>query len=126
MNAAVQKSTILVVEDTLSEMELISHYLNEGGFSVANAISAKDALARIKEHLPDLILTDIVMPDMSGFELCRSLKREPDTAQIPVVFCSSKDQEIDRLWAMKQGGAAYIQKPFSREDLLRVVKSILS
>ncbi len=126
MNTAVQKSTILVVEDTLSEMELISHYLHEGGFSVSNAISAKDALVRIQESLPDLILTDIVMPDMSGFELCRSLKRNAETSKIPIVFCSSKDQEIDRLWAMKQGGAAYIQKPFSREDLLRVVTSILS
>lgn len=126
MNTAVKKSTILVVEDTLSEMELISHYLNEGGFSVSNAISAKDALASIQERLPDLILTDIVMPDMSGFELCRSLKRNPETSKIPIVFCSSKDQEIDRVWAIKQGGAAYIQKPFSREKLLDVVSSILS
>ena len=126
MNAAVQKFSILVVEDTLSEMELISHYLHGGGFSVSNAISAKDALARIQESLPDLILTDIVMPDMSGFELCRSLKRNAETSKIPVVFCSSKDQEIDRLWAMKQGGAAYVKKPFTREELLRVVNSILS
>lgn len=125
MNTMVQKTTILVVEDTLSEMELISHYLREGGFAVANAISAKDALGRIQDNLPDLIMTDIVMPDMSGFELCRSLKRNVETAKIPVIFCSSKDQEIDRLWAMKQGGAAYIKKPFSKEELLQIVQSII-
>ena len=126
MNTIVKKSTVLVVEDTLSEMELISHYLREGGFSVFNAVSAKDALSRIQESMPDLIVTDIVMPDMSGFELCRSLKRNPETAAIPIVVCSSKDQEIDRLWAMKQGAAAYVTKPFTRQQLLEVVKSILS
>jgi two-component system, chemotaxis family, response regulator PixH len=62
---------------------------------------------------------------MSGFELCRSLKRNTKTAKIPVIFCSSKDQEIDRLWAMKQGGAAYIKKPFSKEELLQIVQSII-
>lgn len=125
MNTIVKKSTVLVVEDTLSEMELISHYLREGGFSVFSAVSAKDALSRIQESMPDLIVTDIVMPDMSGFELCRSLKRNPATATVPIVVCSSKDQEIDRLWAMKQGAAAYVTKPFTRQELLEVVQSIL-
>lgn len=126
MDTMVQKSTVLVVEDTLSEMELISHYLRESGFSVANAVSAKDALQRIQEGLPDLIITDIVMPDMSGFELCRNLKRNASTAAIPIVVCSSKDQEIDRLWAVKQGATAYITKPFTRDELVQVVQSILT
>ncbi len=126
MNTVVKKSTVLVVEDTLSEMELISHYLRESGFSVFNAVSAKDALNRINENLPDLIVTDIVMPDMSGFELCRSLKRDPKTATIPIVVCSSKSEAIDRLWAMKQGAAAYVTKPFTRDELVQVIQSILS
>jgi len=61
------------------------------------------------------------MPGMSGFELCRSLKNNPVTASVPIVICSSKDQEIDRLWGMKQGAAAYLTKPFSREQLIRTV-----
>lgn len=116
---------ILVVEDTPSEMELISHYLRESGYLVLNAINAKDALSRISEFMPDLIITDVVMPGMSGFELCRNLKRNEETANIPVIVCSSKNQEIDRLWAMRQGARFYITKPFGKEELLSAVQSIL-
>ena len=65
------------------------------------------------------------MPGMSGFELCRSLKRAPETENVPVVICSSKDQAIDRLWGMRQGADAYLTKPFEREELLKVIKSVL-
>lgn len=65
------------------------------------------------------------MPEMSGFELCRSLRRNPITAKVPIVVCSSKNQEIDRLWAMRQGADAYITKPYTREHLLRTIKSVV-
>ncbi|MEM9218905.1 MAG: response regulator [Cyanobacteria bacterium P01_F01_bin.150] len=116
--------TILIVEDSPSEMELMSHYLREGGFLVLNATGAKQALAVALEQKPNVILTDIVMPGMSGFELCRSLKKNPITQKIPIIICTSKNQEIDRLWGMKQGADAYITKPFSREQLIQSVKSI--
>ncbi len=125
MNTTVKKITILVVEDTLSEMELISHYLREGGFAVVNAMCARQAMAMLISNKPDLIITDVVMPEMSGFELCRNLKKDINTAKIPVVICSSKNQEIDKLWAMKQGASAYLIKPFTREDLLRSIQSVL-
>ncbi|GAB4144191.1 MAG: response regulator [Cyanobacteria bacterium J069] len=118
--------TILVVEDTPSEMKLISYYLQESGYSVINAISAKEALERILEKKPDIIITDVVMPEMSGFELCRNLKKHPETEKLPVIICTSKNQEIDRLWAMRQGANAYITKPFTREELLKVVQSIMT
>lgn len=117
-------STILVVEDTLSELELMSHYLREGGYTVINAIGAKEALNKISEQKPDVIITDVVMPGMSGFELCRRLKSHPLTEKVPIVICSSKDQEIDRLWGMKQGADAYLTKPFTREQILRAIKSV--
>jgi two-component system, chemotaxis family, response regulator PixH len=66
----------------------------------------------------------VVMPGMSGFELCRSLRKNPETASIPVIFCTSKNQDIDRLWGMKQGANAYITKPFTREDLIQTVASL--
>lgn len=116
--------TILVVEDTPSEMELMSHYLRESGYSVISAVTAKEALAKAVELRPDVIITDVVMPGMSGFELCRSLKKNPVTERVPIVICTSKNQEIDRLWGMKQGADAYITKPFTREQLVRVVKSV--
>lgn len=116
--------TILVVEDTLSELELMSHYLREGGYNVINAVGAKEALNKVLEQKPDVIITDVVMPGMSGFELCRRLKTHPATEKVPIVICSSKDQEIDRLWGMKQGADAYLTKPFTREQILRAIKAV--
>jgi two-component system, chemotaxis family, response regulator PixH len=117
-------STILVVEDTPSEMELMSHYLRESGYSVIGVINAKDALKKAIEQKPDVIVTDVVMPGMSGFELCRSLKKHPETEKVPIIICTSKNQEIDRLWGMRQGADAYVTKPFTREQLVRAIKSV--
>ena len=117
--------TILVVEDTPSERELMSHYLRESGYTVINAVSAQEALSKAIEQKPDVIVTDVVMPGMSGFELCRSLKKHPVTEKVPIIICTSKNQEIDRLWGMKQGADAYLTKPFTREQLVRTVKAIV-
>lgn len=117
-------STILIVEDSPSELELMSHYLKESGYKVIQASGAKEGLEKALELKPDVIVTDVVMPGMSGFELCRSLKKNPDTQTVPIVICSSKNQEIDRLWAMRQGADAYITKPYTREQLLRAIKSV--
>jgi two-component system, chemotaxis family, response regulator PixH len=116
--------TILIVEDTPSEMELMSHYLRESGYSVIGVINAKEALAKAVEQQPDVIITDVVMPGMSGFELCRSLKKHPKTEKTPIVICTSKNQEIDRFWGMKQGADAYVTKPFTREQLIGAIKSV--
>ncbi|MEH2309917.1 MAG: response regulator [Nostoc sp.] len=117
--------TILIVEDSPSELELMSHYLKESGYNVIKASGAKEALEKAVLEKPDAIVTDVVMPEMSGFELCRSLRRNPITVKVPIVICSSKNQEIDRLWAMKQGADAYITKPYTREHLLRTIKSVV-
>jgi two-component system, chemotaxis family, response regulator PixH len=117
--------TILVVDDTLSELELMTRYLRDGGFSVIVATDAKDAMAKAVDHKPDAIVTDVVMPGMSGFELCRNLKKTEATQKVPVVVCTSKNQELDRLWGLKQGADVYITKPFTQEDLLRAVKSVI-
>ena len=116
--------TILVVEDSPSELELISHFLNESGYKVIKATDGKEALEKLELEKPDLVITDVVMPGMSGFELCRSLKRNPATQKVPIVICSSKNQEIDRLWAMRQGADTYVTKPYTREELLRAIKSV--
>ena len=117
--------TILVVEDSPSELELMSYYLKESGYNVIKTTGAKEALKKALSHNNlDVIVTDVVMPGMSGFELCRSLKRNPATQKVPIIICSSKNQEIDRLWAMRQGADAYITKPYTREQLLRAIKSV--
>lgn len=119
-------ATVLVVEDTLSQLELISNYLRDSGYSVINATDAQEALSKaVKQHL-DAVVTDVVMPGMSGFELCRKLKNNPVTQEVPIIICSSKDQEIDRFWGMKQGAALYVTKPFTKEQLVHAIKSVVA
>lgn len=116
--------TILIVEDSPSELELMSHYLEESGYKVVKASGGKEAIEKIKTEEPNVVITDLVMPDMSGFELCRYLKKNPETQTVPIVICSSKNKEIDRVWAMRQGAQAYVTKPYTREELLRAIKSV--
>jgi len=117
--------TILIVEDSPSELELMSRYLKDSGYNVIKTSGAKEALEQAILQNPDAIVTDVVMPGMSGFELCRSLKKNPETQKIPIVICSSKNLEIDRLWAMKQGANVYLTKPYTREQLLRAIKLVV-
>ncbi|BAY27475.1 response regulator receiver, CheY [Calothrix sp. NIES-2100] len=118
--------TILIVEDSPSELQLMSYYLTESGYNVILATGAKEALEKALLQKPDVIVTDVVMPGMSGFELCRYLKKNPVTATVPIVICSSKNQEIDRLWAMRQGADAYLTKPYTREQLIRAIRSLVN
>jgi twitching motility two-component system response regulator PilH len=116
--------TVLIVDDTPSEMELISHYLQENGYIVISTGSAKAALDQAITLKPDVIITDVVMPEMSGFELCRSLKKNPITEKVPIIICTSKSQEIDRLWGLRQGADVYLTKPFTSEQLIHAVKTV--
>ncbi|MEO0852572.1 MAG: response regulator [Cyanobacteria bacterium J06648_11] len=118
-------TTVLAIDDTLSELELISGYLRAGGFTVVGASDASDALAKAEQIKPAAIVTDLVMPGMSGLEFCRNLKKNPAIKDVPVVACSTKSQDIDRLWAMKQGCAAYVTKPCTQDELVRAVKSVV-
>ena len=115
---------ILIVEDSPSELELMNHYLQNTGYEIIKATGAKEALKIAIEEQPDFIITDIVMPGMSGFELCRSLKRNPATENISIIISSSKNQAIDKLWGIKQGASVYLTKPYTREHLLNVIKEL--
>ena len=119
-------STILVVDDTKSEVELMGHYLRQGGHTVVCTTDAEEALNTVTQFEIDAVVADVVMPGMSGFELCRQLKSSPVTNNVPVVFCSSKDQEIDRLWALKQGADAYLTKPITQQQLVKTVESLMT
>ncbi|MEH2071353.1 MAG: response regulator [Nostoc sp.] len=117
-------ATILVIGDSRQELELISYYLRDKGYNIVKATSAKEALEIVLEEKPDVIVTDVVMPGMSGFELCRFLKTNPTNQKRPIVICSSKNQAIHRLWAKKQGADAYIIKPYTLEELLSTIQSV--
>ncbi len=124
MNITTLLRKVLLVEDSPSELELMSHYLQDSGYEIIKATGAKEALEIAINEQPNAIVTDIVMPGMSGFELCRSLKRNPATVNISIIISSSKNQAIDKLWGIKQGADAYLTKPYSREQLLNVIKSL--
>jgi twitching motility two-component system response regulator PilH len=118
-------TTILVVEDSLTQREMIMDLLRSNGLMVAIATDGVEALEKIEGDRPDLILLDIVMPRMNGYEVCRRLKSDPKTKDVPVVLCSSKGEEFDRYWGMKQGADAYIAKPFQPTELVGTVKQLL-
>jgi chemotaxis family two-component system response regulator PixH len=118
-------TTILVVEDTPSEQTLITEMLRDSGYRVVLANNGQEALSQLEQVNPDVVITDLVMPGMSGLELCRNLKRNPNTKNLPVLACTSKNQELDKLWGMKQGIDVYITKPYTKDDILRALRSVI-
>ncbi|MEM8612906.1 MAG: response regulator [Cyanobacteria bacterium P01_H01_bin.105] len=118
-------STVLVVEDSVAQREMIIDLLKGNGLQVTVASDGIEALAYIQGDLPDLVVLDIVMPRMNGYEVCRRIKSDPVTQNLPVVLCSSKGEEFDRYWGMKQGADAYIAKPFQPTELIGTVKQLL-
>ncbi|HEY9908998.1 MAG TPA: response regulator [Thermosynechococcaceae cyanobacterium] len=118
-------STVLIVDDSLTVRQMLSDQLRRSGFDVVEASDGEEAIAKIKASSPDLVVTDIVMPRKNGYELCRWIKSDPSTKDIPVVLCTSKSEEFDVYWGMKQGADAYITKPYHPPDLLTAVKRLL-
>lgn len=118
-------TTVLVVEDNLSQRQMISQLLKEKGLNVTEARNGSEALRKIRSQCPDLVLLDIIMPLMNGYELCRLLKAHPKTQQVPIVLCSAKAENFDRYWGMKQGADAYIAKPFHPQELLGTLSQLL-
>jgi twitching motility two-component system response regulator PilH len=115
---------VLVVDDSPTDSHLLTEMLKKHGFTVANATSGEDGIAKAKSDKPDLILMDIVMPGMSGFEATRAITRDPETANIPVIICSTKGQETDRAWGMRQGAKDYLVKPINEATLMEKIQAL--
>ncbi len=111
-------NTVMVVEDSATQREMICDLLKDNGLKVSIATDGVEALEEVQKNRPDLMVLDIVMPRMNGYELCRRLKSDPKTRNIAIVMCSSKGEEFDRYWGMKQGADAYIAKPFQPKELI--------
>lgn len=118
-------SKILVVDDMKAELDLISQYLTQAGYTVVTAVDGEEALEKVMNSKPDAIVTDWMMPEMGGLDLCRKLKKNPETANIPVVACTAKNRDVDRTWATKQGVKGYVVKPCTQEDLVKALKSAM-
>ncbi len=115
---------VLVVDDSATDTHVLSQILQKNGYSVQTASSGEEAITKAKREKPDLILMDIVMPGMSGFEATRTLSKDPDTAAIPVIVCSSKGQETDKAWGLRQGAKDYIVKPVNEKALIDKLKTL--
>jgi twitching motility two-component system response regulator PilH len=114
---------ILLVDDSKTELHVLSEMLTKRGFVVRTAENGEDAVKRLEEDRPDLILMDVVMPGQNGFQLTRAITRDPQYASIPVIICSSKNQETDRVWGLRQGAKDYVVKPVNPEELLSKIKA---
>ncbi|RYF83946.1 MAG: response regulator [Comamonadaceae bacterium] len=115
---------ILVVDDSKTELMFLSDLLQKNGFAVQTAENADDAMRRLEADKPDLILMDVVMPGQNGFQLTRALARNPQFAQVPIILCTSKNQETDRVWGMRQGARDYIVKPVQAAELLAKIHAL--
>jgi len=119
-------SRILMVDDSPTEIAVVKGVLEKKGHSIIVAASGKEGVALAQSEKPDLILMDIVMPDMNGFKATREISKNPETASIPIIMMSSKDQETDIEWAKRQGAQAYLVKPAKEADLLAAIDAALA
>ena len=115
---------ILLVDDSKTELHHLSEMLTMRGYSVRTAENGEEAMKRLEEEVPDLILMDVVMPGQNGFQLTRSITRDPRFAAVPVIMCTSKNQETDKVWGMRQGARDYIVKPVDADELMRKIKAL--
>ena len=115
---------ILVVDDSKTELHHLSDLLGKRGFTVRTAENGEEAMRRLAEEKPDLILMDVVMPGQNGFQLTRAITRDPRFLDVPVIMCTSKNQETDRLWGMRQGARDYIVKPVNAAELIAKISAL--
>jgi twitching motility two-component system response regulator PilH len=114
---------ILLVDDSKTELHHLSDLLGKRGYTVRTAENAEEAQRRLSEEKPDLILMDVVMPGQNGFQLTRAITRDPRFVDVPVIMCTSKNQETDKVWGMRQGAKDYIVKPVDGEELIAKIKA---
>ena len=113
---------ILVVDDSSTELANIKTILTQAGYVVVTASSGKESIEKAKTEQPSIIFLDIVMPEMDGYEACRSLVQDPATKNIPIVFVSSKAQKVDKVWGQLQGAKGHIAKPYTADQIIDQLK----
>jgi len=115
---------ILIVDDSATNRHGLSEMLTRHGYKCSLAASAKEAIEKAKAEKPDMILMDVVMPDMDGYQATRIITRDEETKNIPVILCTSKNQETDRIWGVRQGAKDYVFKPVDEKDLLAKITAL--
>jgi twitching motility two-component system response regulator PilH len=115
---------ILIVDDSPTERHVLNDLLTKAGFEVVTSDNGEDAILKSKQVKPDLILMDVVMPGLNGFQATRAISRDPDTRTIPIILCTSKSQETDKIWGLRQGARDYVVKPVDRDELLDKINAL--
>lgn len=115
---------ILIVDDSPTERAFMESTLTKAGYQCVSATSGEEGIEKAKAELPDLILMDVVMPGLNGFQATRAITREEATKHIPIFICTTKDQETDKIWGMRQGAKDYLVKPLTPADLLSKIKAL--
>jgi twitching motility two-component system response regulator PilH len=118
-------AVILIVDDSPTELHLFQNMLEKNGFQTLVADSGEEGIRQAKAAHPDCILMDVVMPGMNGFQATRKLTRDPATANIPVIMITTKDQETDKIWGMRQGAVEYLVKPVAEKELVARIKAVM-
>ena len=115
---------VLVVDDSKTELHFLAELLTQRGYQVRTAENAEETLRQMAEDRPDLVLLDVVMPGQNGFQLTRTITRDPRYAGLPVILCTSKTQETDRVWGLRQGARDYLTKPIEPEALIARIRAL--
>lgn len=115
---------ILIVDDSATERHVLVELLTKKGFQVSTAANGLSGIEKAKAELPDLILMDVVMPGLNGYQTTRTLTRNETTKHIPIIVCTSKGQETDKIWGLRQGAQDYLVKPINTEELLAKIAAL--
>ena len=119
-------SQILIVDDSPTEAHVLKGMLEKNGYETEIAQSGIEGIERAKAFKPDLVLMDVVMPGLNGFQATRQLTKDPETSDIPVIIVTTKDQETDRVWGLRQGARDFLTKPVSEQRLLEKINAVLT
>jgi DNA-binding response OmpR family regulator len=117
---------VLIVDDTVSELEVLSRILQKANIETIQATNGEDAIAMIAAAPPDLVVLDVIMPGMNGFEVIRELRANQKTEKLPVIFCSQKNTQIDYSWGLDMGADAYLSKPVDPQQFINTIQRFLS
>ena len=117
---------VLIVDDSPTEIHVLKTILEKNGFAVSTANSGEEGIQKAKAEKPDMVLMDVVMPGMNGFQAAREITSNPDTKEIPVIIVSTKNQETDRMWGLRQGAKDYLTKPVKEKELVSKINTILA
>lgn len=116
---------ILIIEDSPTDTRVFTTMLEKNGHQVLAAVSAEDGIDLARRERPDLVLMDVILPGMNGFQATRAMSKDPDTSAIPVIIVSTKGMETDRVWGLRQGAKDYVVKPPVEKDLLGRIDALL-